>query len=221
MTQPAGGYDEYLNALRDLDGVRAAQDRAAAARQARTTGVAAAVGQLRQRVGVQRDRLSRLAVDCKLPAVPSRPTPTPQPADPEAELSIATTDVDSADLGCEDVHFLAHRAKFLPRWRADDRNGLIYGCFALISLLIQVGVLATAAGTESLGDMIVEVGIAVALPLPAWAAGWLTIGAVSRPILGEGTLGPGGKLVRNPRLGAVICFSTLVVSCALGNIYLK
>ncbi|MGH8877418.1 MAG: hypothetical protein ACRD0P_08775, partial [Stackebrandtia sp.] len=163
----------------------------------------------------------RLAIDCGLAPVPTQPTPSPQPADPDAELSIAATDVDSAEAGYEDVHYLAHRPKFLPRWRADDRNGLIYGVFALLSLLVQVGVLATAAGTESLGDMVVEVLTAAVMPLPAWAAGWLAIGLVSRPILGEGTLGPNGKLVRNPRLGAVICFSTWVVSCALGNIYLK
>ncbi|ADD39878.1 hypothetical protein [Stackebrandtia nassauensis] len=221
MTRPGSGYDEYLTALRDLDNVRAAQDQASAVQRDQRTGIDTTVERLWQRLSDQRDQLNRLAVDCGLPAVPTQPTPTPPPADPQAELTIAVTDVDSADTGYADAHYLAHRPKFLPRWRADDRNGLIYGLYALLSLFAQVGVLASAAGTESLGDMIVEVLTCVALPLPAWAAGWLTIGVVSRPVLGEGTLGPNGKLVRNPRLGAVICFSTLVVSCALGNIYLN
>ena len=221
MSQYTTGYDDYLNALRDLDNVRAAQDQAAEAQRARQSGADAAIDGLWQRLNEQRDTLSRLAIDCGLPPVPTQPTPTPPPSDPAAELSIATTDVDSADAGCEDARFLAHRPGFLPRWRADDRNGLIYGVFALISLAIQVGVLATTAGTESLGDMIIQVVVAAVMPLPAWAAGWITIGLVSRPRLGEGTLGPNGKLIRNPRMGAVICFSTWIVSCALGNIYLK
>lgn len=215
------GYDEYLNALRDLDAVRGAQDQAAQAQRSRTSGITTAVDGLRRRVDDQRERLARLAVDCRLPPMPTRPTPSPVPSDPAAELTIATTDAESAELGCEDARYLAHRPKLLPRWRTDDRNGLVYGCWALVALLAQVGVLATAAGTESLGDMLVQAIVVALLPLPALAAGWLTIGVIAQPRLGEPLPGPNGKLQRNPRLGAVICFSTLLVSCALGNLYLN
>ncbi|MGH8792358.1 MAG: hypothetical protein ACRDXX_06915, partial [Stackebrandtia sp.] len=138
-----------------------------------------------------------------------------------AEVTAAAADVDAADAGYADSRYLAHRSKLLPRWRADERNGLVYGAWALLSLLMQAAVLFVASGEAGLGDVVGHIAIVALLPVLAFAAGWLTIGVVTRPTLGEGGNGPDGKLVRNPRLGIVICLSTWLVSCWLGNVYLN
>ena len=40
--------------------------------------------------------------------------------------------------GVASARYLAHRAPLLPRWRADERNGLVYGLFALVCVVVQL-----------------------------------------------------------------------------------
>ncbi|HZE41174.1 MAG TPA: hypothetical protein VE172_20435 [Stackebrandtia sp.] len=222
MSQPAGPYADYLAALRELDGVRASQHDADAARRDRVEGSTASIDAMRQRLATQRERLSTLANQCGLPRPPTQSNPVPIPDDPAAALSAAEADVAQADSGYQDAWYLAHRPKLLPRWRADDRNGVIYGGFALLALAAQTVTLILTAGTERITDALPQILLVYfGYPLLAFAAGWLCVGLVSQPVLGEGTLGPNGKLVRNPRLGMAICASTIVVACWLGNVYLN
>ncbi|HIV59117.1 MAG TPA: hypothetical protein H9902_14295 [Candidatus Stackebrandtia faecavium] len=221
MTQSQTAYNEYLAAMRDLDGVRAEQERALAAQQGHVQGLHSHLDGLTQRLHTQRAQLEQLAHQCQLPQPPTQSNPAPLPNDVNAAVASAAEDVESADTHYQDARYLAHRAKFLPRWRADERNGLIYGLYAVVALGLQVMFLAWAAGTEKLTDLIDEAVICIALPFVAFLAGWLTIGVVGNPILGEGTLTPSGKLQRNPRLGLAICLSTWLVSCWLANKYLS
>jgi hypothetical protein len=225
MNDPDTSYREYLAALRELDTVRAAEDTAAAQRRSGRAGIDADMDRLWQRLAVQRGTLATLAADCRLPAPPTHPQPgtvvTGMPTDPVAEIRAAAGDVEDAEAGYVDARYLAHRPKLLPHWRGDERNGLVYGGFALLSLLAQVLVLATAAGTERLSEVIGQLLGCLVLPFMAFAAGWLTIGAVSRPVLEVPGSDPDRKLPRNPRLGLAICLSTWLVSCWLGNLYLN
>lgn len=219
----ASGYQTYLAALRELNALRTDADAAVARHREATTGHSRAVDRQWQRLTEQRARLWQLADDCRLPSpdLQAPPPPPPMTGDPVVDIAAATADLDAAEEGHRRSRYLAHRAKLLPAWRADDRNGLIYGVFALLCLLVQAVVLASAAGTEQLWDLTGQFLLCVLAPFVAWGAGWLTIGVVSRPILGEESTFPDGKLPRNPRLGLVICLSTWLVSCALGNVYLN
>ncbi|MFD0557679.1 hypothetical protein FB566_2965 [Stackebrandtia endophytica] len=211
--------EQYLAALRELDGVRNTQADAVSVRTGRRAELTATMDRLGQRLIEQRDGLNELAHATGLPTVPAHPRPSQPPADPMAEVAVASGEVDTAAVDLDQAWFLAHRPALLPRWRADERNGLIYGIAALISLIIQVLVLVNPAGT-GFTDRLWGYLICLVLPLAAFGVGWLAIGTVSRPRLGGEEANPLVKLPRNPRLGMTICLSTWVVSCALGNFYL-
>lgn len=221
MTEPTAAYHDYVGVLRELDTVRAGQESAAQARQSQRSGLQSHVDQLWARLDTQRTQFAYLASQCELPEPPTHANPVPPPADINAEVHTAANDIAAADAGYTDSQYLAHRAKILPRWRADERNGAIYGVSALLGMVAQIAVLASAAGTEKFWDMLPQLLGCIALPFIAFTAGWLAIGAISNPILGEGTLTPTGKLQRNPRLGMVICLSTWLVTCWLANAYLN
>lgn len=224
MTEQPTAYDDYLAALRELDAVRADQEAALAARRSQLAGMNTTVDHLRQRLSQQSGRLHELAAGCKLPPPPSQLAPLPRGGpigDPSQTLTAAAGDVEAADAAYQEARYLAHRATVLPRWRADDRNGLIYGVFALLSLVVQGVVLASAAGTEQFSELFGPFAICLVLPAVAWVAGYITIGVASRPLLGVEAVSADGKLPRNPKLGAVICASTFVIACGLGNVYLN
>ncbi|GAA4912540.1 hypothetical protein LX16_2376 [Stackebrandtia albiflava] len=211
--------DEYLAALRELDVLRGSQQDAAAADAGRRGLLHRDMGALWERLGAQRTALNALAATAVLPPVPDKPYPVARPADPVAEVALATADADAADEGLEQARYLAHRPALLPRWRADERNGLIYGVAGLLSLLAQMTVLAGAAG-QPFSEQFAEFAVCLVLPFVAFGAAWLAIGVVSRPRLGGEEARPAHKLVRNPRLGLVVCLSTWVVSWWLGTVYL-
>jgi hypothetical protein len=96
-------------------------------------------------------------------------------------------------------------------WPAGARNALIYGGFATFVFVIQLA-LFLIASEESTLPMLAPVCLLV-LPALAWAAGWLTIGAVFRT--------GGTPTKRTPRLGALICLAPNALLCAgLGVLFL-
>ncbi|MEU6246647.1 hypothetical protein [Glycomyces sp. NPDC047010] len=200
-------FDDYIAQLRRLDDARRTADEAAAA----TATVAETLGQRTQRLTEQANA-TRTAVDelaRTARTAPPQRTVAPAPlGDPHAELAAAETDLHTATTELEEARFLAHRPPWLPRWRADERNGLVYGAFALACVLVQLVVLRTVRADGPLGVFGLA-AILIAAPLAAFCAGWLTIGVASRPRIGDEQ----AKLERNFRLGLVVCGSTLLVAC--------
>ncbi|PRY60879.1 hypothetical protein [Glycomyces artemisiae] len=200
-------FDDYLAQVRRLDEARRSADEAAAA----TATVAETLGQRTQRIAEQaaatRTSVDELARTAR--TAPPQRTAAPAPlGDPHAELAAAETDLHTAATELEEARFLAHRPPWLPRWRADERNGLIYGAFALVCVLVQLVVLRTVRADDLTGAVVLG-AILVAAPLAAFCAGWLTIGVAARPRIGDEE----AKLERNFRLGLVLCGSTLLVAC--------
>ncbi|HIW62378.1 MAG TPA: hypothetical protein H9881_07980 [Candidatus Stackebrandtia excrementipullorum] len=211
--------EDYLSGLRELDRLHNSQADIAAAHSDRSRQLGTTMENLWARLTRQRAALNELAVDAGLPLVPANAHPVRPPTDPAAEVAAAAADVDGAAADLEQARYLAHRPVLLPGWRADERNGLIYGVVALVSLVIQTFVLANPGGTAFL-DRLWGYAVCLVLPFAAFGVGWLAIGTVSRPRLGGEEVNPLVKLPRNPRLGLTICLSTWIVSCWLGNLYL-
>jgi hypothetical protein len=200
-------FDDYLAQLRRLDEARRTADEAAA----RTATVTETLGQRTRRLSEQaasrRAAVDELARTAR--TAPPQRIAAPAPlGDPNAELAAAEQDLHSAATELEDAEYLAHRAPWLPRWRADERNGLIYGVFALACVVVQLFVLRIVRADDMTGAVVLG-AILIAAPLAAFCLGWLTIGVASRPRIGD----EHARLERNFRLGLVLCGSTLVVAC--------
>ncbi|MQM27425.1 hypothetical protein [Glycomyces albidus] len=200
-------FDDYLAQLRRLDEARRTADEAAA----RTATAAETLGQRTRRLADEA-AAHRAAVDELARAARTAPPPRTAPpaplGDPNAELAAAESDLHTAATELEEARFLAHRAPWLPRWRADERNGLVYGAFALACLIVQLVVLRTVRADDLTGAVLLA-AILIAAPLAAFCLGWLTIGVAARPRIGD----EHAKLERNFRLGLVLCGSTLLVAC--------
>ncbi|CAM3513799.1 hypothetical protein [Stackebrandtia soli] len=212
-------WEEYLARLRELDAVRTAHARTTATEHDHRRSATDALDGLTHRLSEQRDRLSELSHHCRLSPLPTHPPPVPA-SPPGHAVDHVRSLVDTAEAAYGQARYLAHRPKLLPRWRSDERNGLIYGVWALIGLFASVAILSSTSTDGSLGDVIGVVIAGLIAPACAFTAGWLTIGVVARPTLGDPVTGPGGRIDRNPRLGIVICASTLIVMCWLGSVYL-
>ncbi|WP_026928496.1 hypothetical protein [Glycomyces tenuis] len=200
-------FDDYLAQLRRLDEARRGADEAAA----RSASVTESLGQRTERLAEQAAS-QRAAVDELARAARTEPPPrvagAPLGGDPAVEIDAAEADLQTAATELEDARFLAHRPPWLPRWRTDERNGLVYGLFALASLLVQLLVLRLVKADDLMGAIVLA-AVVVACPLLAFALAWLTIGVTSRPRITDEEK----KLERNFRLGLVLCGSTLIVSC--------
>jgi hypothetical protein len=201
-------FDDYLAQLRRLDEARRNADEAAA----RTATVTESLGQRTSRLAEQAAsqraavddlaRAARVAPPQRLPAAP------PLNGDPNADLAAAEADLQVAATALEEARFLAHRPPWLPRWRADERNGLIYGLFAVVCVVVQLFVLRHLRAEDAMGAVLLA-AVLIACPLGAFGLGWLTIGVAARPKIGDEEQ----RLERNFRLGLVVCGSTLLVAC--------
>ncbi|MDN3241265.1 hypothetical protein [Glycomyces tritici] len=201
-------FDDYLAQLRRLDETR----RSAAEAAARTASAAESLGQrtarLADQAAAQRTAVDDLARAARI-APPQRvPNPPPLHGDPTADLDAAEADLRTAGAELEEARYLAHRAPLLPRWRADERNGLIYGLFALLCVVVQLLVLRNLRAEDTFGIVLLA-AVLIGAPLGAFGLGWLTIGVAARPRIGDEEK----RLERNYRLGLVVCASTLVVAC--------
>ncbi|GAA1660668.1 hypothetical protein GCM10009830_02180 [Glycomyces endophyticus] len=200
-------FDDYLAQLRRLDDARRTADEAAARTATATETLAQRTTRIAEQAAAQRAAVDELARTART-APPQRTAPPAPLGDPHAELTAAEHELQTAATRLDDARYLAHRPPWLPRWRADERNGLIYGVFALACVLVQLVVLRTVRADDMTGAIVLG-AILVAAPLAAFCLGWLTIGVATRPRIGD----EHAKLERNFRLGLVLCGSTLVVAC--------
>ncbi|SDY12405.1 hypothetical protein SAMN05444365_101749 [Micromonospora pattaloongensis] len=88
----------------------------------------------------------------------------------------------------------------VPPWR---RNLLVYGPFALVVLVVQLGLVIAAGGRAQAGALL----CGLAMPVAAFALGWLTVGLVFRSA-------PAGRVDRTALLGAAVCAAPLLVTAA-------
>ncbi|MDA1363010.1 hypothetical protein O1R50_25580 [Glycomyces luteolus] len=201
-------FDDYLAQLRRLDDARRTADEAAARTATATESLGQRTARLAEQAAAQRSAVDDLARTARV-APPQRvPAPPPLNGDPAADLAAAEADLQVAATELEEARFLAHRAPLLPRWRADERNGLVYGLFALVCVVVQLFVLRNLRAEDALGAVLLA-AVLIGCPLGAFGLGWLTIGVAARPKIGDEEK----RLERNYRLGLVICGSTLVVAC--------
>lgn len=200
-------FEDYLAQLRRLDETRRGADEAAARTASMTESLGQRTERLAEQAAAQRAAVDELARTARVQS-PPRIAGAPLGGDPAVEVDAAEADLRTAAEELAEARFLAHRPPWLPRWRADERNGLIYGLFALASLLVQLLVLRLAKA-EDISGALVLAAVVLACPLAAFASGWLTIGVASRPRIADEEQ----RLERNFRLGLVLCGSTLIVSC--------
>lgn len=203
------GFDNYLAAVRELDAMRTAQ----AETKEHRAGQAATLGEkahaIDEGIMQQRDAIASLAAESGVKLDLSAVGPMPGP-DPKAELAAAEQDLEASRQVYAQARWMAHRPALFPTWRSDERNGLLYGAWAIAAIVAQLIVLRTSGVPDGIMQMLIMTAWLVGLPAAAFCGGWLSIGVVARPRMGEPE-----KLQRNPRLGAVICASTLVVACGL------
>jgi hypothetical protein len=200
-------FDDYLAQLRRLDEARRTADEAAARTATATESLGQRTGRLAEQAAAQRAAVDDLARAARI-APPQRGSAPPLNGDPNADLAAAEADLQTAATELEEARFLAHRAPLLPRWRADERNGLVYGLFALVCVVVQLFVLRNVRAEDPLGAVLLA-AVLIACPLGAFGLGWLTIGVAARPKIGDEEK----RLERNFRLGLVVCGSTLIVAC--------
>ncbi|MEU6857696.1 hypothetical protein AB0B28_02280 [Glycomyces sp. NPDC046736] len=199
-------FEDYLAQIRRLDDARRTADEAAA----RTATATETLGQRAERLGdraaEQRAAVEELARAARI-APPQRAAVPPPTGDPLTDLAAAEADLEAAETSFEEARYLAHRPPWLPRWRSDERNGLIYGLFGALCIAAQLLVLREFRADDILAALALA-GLLIGLPLAAFFLGWLTIGIAARPRIGDEST----RLERNYRLGLVLCGSTLIVA---------
>lgn len=201
-------FDDYLAQLRRLDEARRTADETAARTATATESLGQRASRLAEQAAAQRAAVDDLARAARVAPPQRLPDPPPLGGDPTADLAAAEADLRVAATELEEARFLAHRPPLLPRWRADERNGLIYGLFALVCVVVQLFVLRDVRADDTLGAILLA-AVLIGCPLGAFGLGWLTIGVAARPKIGDDDK----RLERNYRLGLVVCGSTLVVAC--------
>jgi len=200
-------FDDYLAQLRRLDEARRTADETAARTATATESLGQRTARLTEQAAEQRAAVDELARTAR--TAPPQRVAGPQPLhDPSAEINAAEADLQRAATELEEARFLAHRPPWLPRWRSDERNGLVYGAFALACVLVQLMVLRNFRADDRMAAALL-IAILIVVPFAAFCLGWLTIGVAARPKIGDEEK----KLERNFRLGLVLCGSTLLVAC--------
>lgn len=225
MTGPVGGsggdtvtgWEEYLAASRQLDTVRRQATATVAAQQAAATVALEELGGIRQRIALQRSRLTDIA---------GRLTRTPPPVEPLASERIEATwlittavpdptpeinaalqgvraTLDAADATLSDLATMPPRSGLLPDWSPTARNALAYGGYAVLWLIF----LSFLPGGSPQAK-VVETGLAIIVPAGVWALGWVSTGLL---------FGPDryGRKPRSAVLGAAICVLSLFAGLML------
>jgi hypothetical protein len=195
-------WTDYLGAAQRLDVVR--RD-AAAAVAAQATAVQAAQQELaavRQRLVLQRARLTDIASRAGVPVPPLAPdvpvTDPPDPATASAMLRGAVTDLDTADAALSEVDTGNVTRGPLPDLPQTTRNVLVYGSFALAVLISQLILYFVVSGPAA---SVAALACGATLPALGFAASWLSIGLLY------------GKVDRTPVVGAAVSAAPVVLLC--------
>lgn len=194
-------WDDYQAAAQRLDRVR--RDAAAAVAE-QTAAVQAARQELtvvRQRLALQRARLTDLATRAgvTVPLAPDPPLPDPPgPAAAAALLRQATADLVAADALVSEVDSGTVTRGPFPDWPQVLRNIVVYGGVALLILVVQVVFYFRFASPQTEFFALV---CGATLPAAGYGIAWLTVGLLY------------GKVDRTPVLGAAISAAPVVLLC--------
>lgn len=213
-------WDDYVSEIRQLDAVRRDAAAAVARQQDAASSAQQELGGVRQRIALQRSRLTDVA---------GRLTRTPPAVDPlPVELSAASTLVematadptpginaalkgarailDAADATLSVVANAPTRSGPLPGWPPTARNALVYGWYALLAVIALVTIRSFAGDSPEAG--VVLLGFTLVVPVSAWLLAWLSIGLLFGPA-------SSGRKPRSSLLGAAICFVSMFIGLIL------
>jgi hypothetical protein len=203
---PVGAaWADYLAAARQLDGVRRGAATAAGEQARAVQAAREELAGVRTRLAPQESRLRELGV----PPISLMPTP-PEVAEatrsmnggPAAVLT-ALRDARRWAVGADDT-LAARGLSRVAHWPSRARNLLVYGPLGLFVpvLLVTVYLLAGAGAVTAFA-------VLMGLPAPAvaFALGWFAVGRCFSP-------GPGERVDRTPRFGALVCLVPAVVANA-------
>jgi hypothetical protein len=198
-----GAWEDYLAAAQRLDDVRRAAAAAAAEQTAALTAARQELSGVRQRLTLQRARLTDLAARAGLPALSLVPGPPvadpPTPAAASALLRAARADLDAADATLSQVDTGTVTRGPFPDWPQPMRNLLVYGGAAFLVLFAQLVLYFAVSGPAS---SVLALLCGATLPAIGYGVSWLTVGLLY------------GKVERNPIMGAAISAAPVVLLCA-------
>jgi len=202
MTDPTdAAWQDYLAATQRLDAVRRGQADAAAERERSLRAAQDELAGVRARLAPQYARLRELGAPEDLLA-PGQAELTAAAAAVGAEPAAALTALRQARMTADAADAAVvggSRSASSPPWL---RNMLVYGPFAAVVFLVQVGLFLAVDG-----DVVRTLALCgLAMPALAVAMGWLVVGLVFPP-------GPEGKVERTPLAGAVVCLAPVVLVC--------
>jgi hypothetical protein len=223
-------WDDYVAAIAALDAVRREATATVAAAEKAAEAAGAELAAVRQRIALQRSRLVEVA------ARYARTTPLIEPLDDErgaaagavgsvtsdptpainAALQGARATLDAADATLSATMNAPTASGPLPHWPPAVRNGLVYGWYALLALVVLV-VVSVLAG-DSPAARLVVIFFAVAVPIGALLLGWVSV----KLLFGRGTrrsVMPGARAPSsNLLLGAAICVWPMLIGIVLSVI---
>jgi hypothetical protein len=216
------GWSEYVAGVAQLDAVRREAAEAVAAQEKAAELARTELGTVRQRIALQRSRLSDMAVrhtkvaplieplteergaaTAIVASVTSDPTPGIN-----AALQGARATLDAADATLSGAIGAPVASGPLPDWPAAVRNGLVYGWYALLALIALV-VISGFAGDSVQARLVLDF-FAIVVPAGALLVGWLSV-----TLLFGRNRGPGPRRSSNLLLGAAICVWPMIIGFVL------
>jgi hypothetical protein len=204
---------EYTEAAQRLAEVQRGDERRRAALDERTAGMRASAEQLKRRLGVQRDKLIRIAVALRLPEPALGEVPRGGLTDPDEAARRALVEIDRAEEAANQAERLGYQP-FLPGVAPAVRNGVIYAATTAACAVVSVAmVLFGARGADRQIPTWTMPWALCGLPAVAFFAGYFIIVNFARPrIRAEPVRGapPARKGTRREgtasvRLGGLIC----------------
>jgi hypothetical protein len=223
-------WDDYVAAITALDVVRREATTTVAAQEKAAEAARAELAAVRQRIALQRSRLVDVAARYAhttpliepleeergtaagaVASVMSDPTPAIN-----AALQGARATLDAADATLSATMSSPAASGPLPHWPPAVRNGLVYGWYALLALVVLV-VVSVLAGDSPAARLLV-IFFAIVVPVSALALGWISVkllfGRGTRRSVVPGVSAPSSNLL----LGAAICVWPMVIGIVLSVI---
>ncbi|MFY1579004.1 hypothetical protein ACN26Z_29365 [Verrucosispora sp. WMMD703] len=195
-------WSDYLAAARQLDGVRRGAATAAGEQARAVQAAREELAAVRTRLAPQESRLRELGV----PPISLVPTP-PELAEATRSMSggpaavlTALRDARRWAVGADDT-LAARGLSQVAHWPSRARNLLVYGPLGLL-VPVLLAVVYALAGTGAVTGLALLVGLPA--PAVAFGLGWFAVGRCFPP-------GPGGRVDRTPRFGALVCLVPAVV----------
>lgn len=195
-------WDEYTAASRRLTAVRLAEKARRSKVQEGTSTGRDAVGQLRQQVTAQRDRLAALALRLREPRPSFGGAAPAGVADVDEAVRRGWEALKQADAEARQAEERGHQPALLPGMSGTARNVLVYLATTLLASLASCGMWVASPDTD-FGQVPVSLlpWSLCGLPAVAFFGGYFTIAALGRPRIRQGE-----KASHSVRLGGLICF---------------